>query len=105
MLFGAPGKPAVVSRTRGEQPRWSLHDGRYKLVYDGKLGTRQLFDLSADPGERQDLAARDPLLADFYLQALRRRLLDMQPEDGRAGADTPLNQRQLDNLRALGYVH
>jgi arylsulfatase A-like enzyme len=105
MLFGAPGKPAVVSRTRGEQPRWSLHDGRYKLVYDGRLGTRQLFDVSLDPEERLDLAPRDPLLADFYLQGLRRRLLDMQPEDGRAGADTELSQQQLENLRALGYVH
>ena len=47
------------------------------------LATRQLFDLAADPEERQDLAAREPLLADFYLQALRRRLLDM-----RAGART-----------------
>jgi hypothetical protein len=94
-----------VSRTRGEQPRWSLHDGRYKLVYDGRLGTRQLFDVSLDPEERLDLAPRDPLLADFYLQGLRRRLLDMQPEDGRAGADTELSQQQLENLRALGYVH
>jgi arylsulfatase A-like enzyme len=105
MLFGASGRPAIVSRTRGEQPRWSLRDARYKLIYDGRLGTRQLFDLQSDPDEREDLAARDPLLADFYLQALRRRLLDLQPEQGRAGADTELTRQQLENLRALGYVH
>lgn len=105
MLFGAAGKPAIVSRTRGEQPRWALRDSRYKLVYDGKLGTRQLFDLEADPEERRDLAQREGLLADFYLQALRGRLLEMRPDDGRAGADTELTQQQLQNLRALGYVH
>ena len=33
------------------------------------------------------------------------RLLEMRPEHGRAGGDTELNQQQLENLRALGYVH
>jgi arylsulfatase A-like enzyme len=105
MVFGAAGKEAVVSRTRGEQPRWALRGDRYKLVYDGKLGTRQLFDLKSDPEERQDLAPREAMLADLHLQALRRRLLEMRPEGGRAGADRELTAQQLENLRALGYVH
>jgi arylsulfatase A-like enzyme len=105
MLFGAPGKEAIVSRTRGEQPRWSLRDARYKLVYDGKLGTSQLFDVAADPGERRDLAAEDPFLAGLYRQTLDRLLLEMKPDAGRAAAERELNPEQLENLRALGYVH
>jgi arylsulfatase A-like enzyme len=105
MLYGAPGKNAIVSRTRGEQPRWSLRDARYKLIYDGKLGTSQLFDLASDPGETRDLAPGEPLLAAFLRQGLALRLLEMKPDTGRTGADTELNTQQLENLRALGYVH
>jgi arylsulfatase A-like enzyme len=105
MLYGAPGKGAIVSRTRGEQPRWSLRDARYKLVYDGKLGTSQLFDLASDPGETRDLATGEALLVTFYRQSLARLLLEMKPDTGRSGADTELNAQQLENLRALGYVH
>jgi len=105
MLFGAPGKDAIVSRTRGEQPRWSLRDARYKLVYDGKLGTSQIFDVAADPVERRDLAADDPFLAALYRQTLDRLLLEMKPDTGRAAAERELNPEQLENLRALGYVH
>jgi arylsulfatase A-like enzyme len=105
MLYGAPGKSPIVSRTRGEQPRWSLRDARYKLIYDGKLGTSQLYDVAADPGETRDLAPSEPLLAAFYRQSLERLLLEMKPEVGRPGADTELNAQQLENLRALGYVH
>lgn len=105
MLYGAPGKGVIVSRTRGEQPRWSLRDSRYKLIYDGKLGTSQLFDLASDPGEERDLAPGEPLLAAYYRQSLDRLLLEMKPDTGRAGADRELNDQQLENLRALGYVH
>lgn len=105
MLFGAPGKDVIVSRTRGEQPRWSLRDTRYKLVYDGKLGSSQLYDIVADPGEQQDLAPGSPFLAAFYRQTLDRLLLEMKPDTGRAGVDRELNTQQLENLRALGYVH
>jgi arylsulfatase A-like enzyme len=105
MLFGAPGKPAIVTRTRGEQPRWSLRDAEYKVIYDGVLGTRQFFDLGADPAEQHDLSPTNPLLAELYLQALHRLLLEMKPEAGRAGADTELTPEQVGNLRALGYVH
>jgi hypothetical protein len=44
-------------------------DGR-KLIYTLETGTRELYDLNADPGETRDLAAAEPARAD----ALQRRL-------------------------------
>jgi hypothetical protein len=113
---GTAGRPWVVSRTRGEppptpsgaeQPRWSLRDERRKLIFDGALGRRQLYDLARDPGETRDIAAIEPLLADLYEQRLHRFLLDLKPEAGglgaETGAETELTPEQIENLRALGY--
>jgi len=42
-------------------PQFALREGRWKLVQATKLAAApQLFDLDADPGERTDLAVRDP---------------------------------------------
>jgi arylsulfatase A-like enzyme len=38
-------------------PKWAARDGNYKLVHMGKGATAQLFDLSKDIGEQNDLSA------------------------------------------------
>jgi hypothetical protein len=57
VLEGAPGKPAVLSRTVWDRPRYSLRDERFKFIYDTRTGEEQLFDLQTDPGETRDVAA------------------------------------------------
>jgi len=81
-----------------------LLDGNFKLVRDLDQGTRSLFDLSKDPGEQTDLAARDP-----------KRVLDMERElvryldlsRRRGGALEPeavvLTEEQIQRMRELGY--
>ena len=49
VIAGAPGKPAVLSRTVWERPVYALRDERYKLIYDSRTGQGKLFDLQADP--------------------------------------------------------
>jgi arylsulfatase A-like enzyme len=107
VIAGAPGKPAVLSRTVWERPVYALRDERYKLIYDSRTGQAKLFDLQADPREQDDLAARDPLRAAHYRQALQQwtaRLADRRAEGVTVsgGAPTP---EQCENFRALGYVH
>jgi arylsulfatase A-like enzyme len=45
--------------------------GREKLIRDGRTGSRMLFDLAADPGERNDLASENPARADELEAELR----------------------------------
>lgn len=43
-----------------------LRDGRYKFIHAPEGGTAELYDLEADPGERANLVAQEPLLAERY---------------------------------------
>jgi arylsulfatase A-like enzyme len=103
LLAGAPGKPAVVLRTAGHRPRYGLRDERFKLTHDSSTGGDRLYDLASDPEELVDLAPGDPLRAAYYRQALHAWLLSLQPA-APSEHETHLTPRQLENLRALGYV-
>jgi hypothetical protein len=50
-------------------------EGRWKLVMDLDAGTKELFDLSADPGERKDVKDENPaVFARLYRQWLKEAL-------------------------------
>jgi len=104
VMKGAPGRPAVVSRSAGEESRYAVRMPRHKCVVDTRSGREQLFDLHADPGESVDRGAAEPGRLLHCRQALHRLLLDQRP-DGPSGArPAQLDPQQLENLRALGYV-
>ena len=48
-----------------------LRDGCNKFIHELESGRGKLFDLCKDPGERNNLAARDPRLASTYTRRLR----------------------------------
>ncbi len=52
------------------KPLQAVYRGKYKLIRDLTAGTDELYDLSADPGEKQNRAATDPQ----QVRALRRLL-------------------------------
>ena len=103
VVEGAPGKPAVLSRTVWDRPRYALRDERFKYFYDTRSGEERLFDLQADPGESRDVASADPLRAAYFRQALHQWILGLGRRAGAAeeGALTP---EQRENLCALGYI-
>jgi arylsulfatase A-like enzyme len=104
VVEGAPGKPAVLSRSVWDRPRYALRDERYKYLYDTRTGEERLFDLDADPGETRDLGPAEPLRAAYYRQALHAWTLRLARR-GPAGAEpAELSPQQCENLRALGYV-
>ena len=105
VVLGAPTKPWVLARCAGEQPKYGLREGRMKLVYHTARDSAELYDLAADPRERDDLASARPLETAYYRQAVRRLILAMR-RGPRAAApgDAELTDEQRENLRALGYV-
>ncbi len=54
-------------------PQAALREGRWKFIEDRESGRAQLFDLSADPGERRNLAAADPARVRRYRACLASR--------------------------------
>jgi arylsulfatase A-like enzyme len=104
VIAGAPGKPAVLSRTVWDRPIYGLRDQAFKFIYDTRTGAEELYDLAADPGEARSLAAAEPLRAAFYRQELQHWISEVAR--GRAAQDEQarLTREQCDNFRALGYV-
>lgn len=104
VALGAPGKPAVLSRSVWDRPRYALRDERYKYVYYTQTGEEFLYDLEADPGESRDVAPEEPLRTAYYRQALHAWTLRLARR-GPAGTDTAdLSCEQCENLRSLGYI-
>jgi arylsulfatase A-like enzyme len=87
------------SEIPGEQ--YAVRQGDWKLVVGPGEGARELFDLTRDPGERDDQAASQPARA----QELEDRIRAWLREDGRPDVDPgQVSQEDLERLRALGYV-
>lgn len=78
----------------------SIRDGQYKFIAAPR---RELYDVTADPHETQDLSAAQPQRADAMARAVRdlaQRLGAAQPTQAPRAVD-PETARQL---QALGYV-
>jgi arylsulfatase A-like enzyme/Flp pilus assembly protein TadD len=109
LLAAARGERlALLAMAESWYPRfhygWSelvaVQDGRYKLI---RAPRRELFDLRADPGERNDLAQADPARAD----ALARALEEMSARLGTStapAAPAALDADTAERLQALGYI-
>lgn len=104
VIEGAPGKPAVLSRTVWDRPRYALRDERYKYFYDTRTGDERLYDLETDPGETRDVGPDQPLRAAWYRQALHAWTLQLARRGPARSDEARLSPEQCENLRALGYV-
>jgi len=81
--------------------RLALVEGDHKLIVDVGTGAVELYDLAADPGERDDLAGSAEHAG--RVAALRRRLEELQRE---LPAASSLPEQELDHdlLEGLGYL-
>jgi arylsulfatase A-like enzyme len=106
VIGGAPGKPAVLSRTVWDRPRYALRDARFKFVYDTRTGAEELYDVQADPGETRNVVAGEPLRAAFYRQELHQWVAGLAQTGSAegAGAAAQLSREQCENLKSLGYL-
>jgi arylsulfatase A-like enzyme len=81
----------------------ALFDGPWKFLWNSK-GRHGLFDLAHDPGERTNLAMREPERAARMASLLDKYLASL-PRAGAAGPPRELDAATRDALKALGYVH
>jgi hypothetical protein len=103
---GAPGSRALFAEAdlwmgmeEGNRRR-AVRRGRHVLHWDALSGEAALYDVSADPGEQRDVAAREPQVVEELLAALAPFL-----RDSALDADSlEIDPRMREELRALGYV-
>jgi arylsulfatase A-like enzyme len=104
VIGGAPGRPAVLSRTVWDRPRYALRDERYKFIDDTRTGEEQLYDLQADPGEARNLMGADPLRTAYYREALQHWTLGLTRPEATGGGGRVFTRAQCEDLKSLGYL-
>ncbi len=70
LLFHYPHE----GRGRLQAPQTALISGRWKLLRDWDTGAWKLYDVEADPGEKNDLSAKERDVFDEMTTAMNRRL-------------------------------
>jgi hypothetical protein len=84
-----------------------LIEGRHKLIaiehnYEGAQRELRLYDLHTDRGERQNLASRQPEIAQSMLTSLMAHARHEQSLAAPPAA--PVDSLDREQLRSLGYV-
>jgi arylsulfatase A-like enzyme len=104
VVFGAPGREAVFSRTVGERPQYALRDARFRFVFNTRYGQEELYDLDKDPGEQANIARTRGVVAGYYRQTLAQWIRDLQRGNVGEAPKPELPREVLENLKTLGYV-
>ncbi len=83
----------------------ALRDGRWKLIYTPRTSSAELYDLEADPDERNDLSSSE---TDRTQESIERLLAwyrtAPRPFRGLQAQRVKLDDATTRQLRALGYV-
>ena len=88
-------------RNRKHDIKRAIRTGRYKLYYDRLSGSEELYDLVADPGEKNNILKMRPEIAD----QLRKQLRQWMATDRGKPVPIELTEKETERLRALGYLN
>ena len=83
--------------------RYVLRTRQWKYILTTKPEGEELYDLNADPGEKTNLAQKEPDKARRYRKALEE-WRNTRPDLGAASAKVALTPESEKQLRALGYI-
>jgi len=101
-----PARPLYAEASLYGPRHRSIVDWPDKLILVVEPGLKMLFDLSADPGERKDLAAERPERVDELMERLDSVIESNQRRAGMR-EDRPqveIDAETVESLRSLGYV-
>jgi hypothetical protein len=81
----------------------AVSEGSFRLIHRAAADRGELYDRAADPREQVDIAAQQPeVLA--RLTALAEQYLERPPAPWKQAPAVELEDAELEQLRALGYV-
>ncbi len=104
-IYGeAPGGLSWESVAPGQFPvRRALRRDNWKMVHDKKSGRFELYDLSVDPREENDLFDEMPAIASRLADEMRERY-DGFGDEADTGSEVELSEEEIEQLRSLGYI-
>lgn len=106
----AASTPAAEERylyhrtSHGKRPLLAIRDARWKAITGRGMRTTMLFDLEADPDERNTLANVRPDLFSRLALRLRDYVVDRESRGPQTTEDVELSSEEAELLRSLGYV-
>ena len=85
--------------------------GEWKLIHVGRewsddLREYELYHLGTDPGERENLIGSRPLAAAYFKKRLSgwAQAQEKLAEIGKEGVEKTLTEKEIQELKALGYI-
>jgi arylsulfatase A-like enzyme len=90
----------VFAETLEQADKRAVREGRWKLIHDRESDTLLLFDLIADPEEKQDLSEKRPDL----VKRLKNRLVDYHSRSSAPAPTTEMSKELEEKLKSLGYM-
>ncbi len=100
---GRQARPLYLERTRAQGDLMAIVRWPLKAILNDNTGSMSLYDLVADPRERNDLASTDRDRVRQLIGELNAALLAAEQGAGERGVVT-LDDEVMRELRALGYV-
>ena len=112
--------PLILNRNNKYEPRLafsernffgleqkSIQDGRYKLILHTESGDQEYYDLTKDPGERNNLVKSQNEAMKPLHNELHNWIKKMGPliPDSSGSSQRVLREREKDRLKALGYAN
>jgi arylsulfatase A-like enzyme len=99
-----PGRAVFFGTNMGRRNKEGVARDQWKLIVNLKTRMVALFDLDADPGERDDLSADRPRIRN-ELEALRKHFKSRGKSERPPKVEIPVQTpSEIQRLRALGYV-
>jgi arylsulfatase A-like enzyme len=107
----SPFHPEIFLETGPNLNKKAIVDGKWKLIHTGTEWTDdvreyELYALESDPREQTDLIGRSPIVARYLRNRLsnwvnaQEKLLNI----GKEGIEKTLTQKEIEELKALGYI-
>jgi hypothetical protein len=81
----------------------SVVEGDYKLIAHQPSGRTELYDMRADPGERDDLSGARPEIEGRLMARVMEQQARARETGVRSSAPLELDPEMIDALEALGY--
>ena len=94
---------AFETRTKNPRDLKAIYQGKDKYIWSSN-GAHELYDITKDPREEENLIVKLPHIAEAMQAALQRWLASFTPPNIRADK-VKIDSATLEKLRALGYVN
>jgi arylsulfatase A-like enzyme len=109
--LGSPIHSEIFLETGPHLNTKAIVDGKWKLIHAGTKWTDEvreyeLYALESDPGEKTNLYGRNPIVAHYLRNRLfnwvnaQQKLINIGKED----IEKTLTQKEIEELKALGYI-